>query len=69
MTYWELLYFISSTIIKCAIGLTCLRLDRRKQIVYPVAINMVILIIIGILGCIYVIFNCRPMAATWIPSL
>lgn len=69
MTYWELLYFISSTIMKCAIGLTCIRLDKRKQIVIPIAINIIVIVIIAILGCIYVIFNCRPLAATWIPAL
>ncbi|KAJ0297333.1 hypothetical protein COL516b_010750 [Colletotrichum fioriniae] len=39
-TYWEVLYFISSTIIKCAIGFTCIRLDRRKRVVICMVLNI-----------------------------
>lgn len=67
--YWEILYFISSTIIKCAIGFTCIRLDQRKQIVIPIAINMSIMVIIAILALVFVFVNCTPLAATWNPSL
>lgn len=38
--YWELSYFISSTIIKCAVGCTCIRLDPRRQITIPILINI-----------------------------
>lgn len=67
--YWELLYFLSSTIIKCAIGCTCLRLDNRKRILIPVSINMSLMVIITILAIFYVFLNCRPFAATWNPYL
>ncbi|RBR26411.1 uncharacterized protein FIESC28_00816 [Fusarium coffeatum] len=68
-TYWEVLYFISSTIIKCAIGLTCIRLDSRKRVVYPIFINMAVMITITILALVYVFANCTPFAATWNPAL
>ncbi|CAF3495999.1 hypothetical protein SNK03_005806 [Fusarium graminearum] len=68
-TYWEVLYFISSTIIKCAIGLTCVRIDVRRRITIPIYINMGIMIIITILALAYVFANCTPFAATWNPAL
>ncbi|CAG7566058.1 unnamed protein product [Fusarium equiseti] len=68
-TYWEVLYFISSTIIKCAIGLTCIRLDSRKRVVYPIFVNVAVVITITILALLYVFANCRPFAATWNPAL
>lgn len=67
--YWEVLYFISSTIIKCAIGFTCIRLDRRKRIVIPISINMSVMVIVAILALVFVFVNCTPLAATWNPSL
>lgn len=67
--YWEILYFISSTLIKCAIGFTCIRLDRRKQIMIPIAVNMAIMVIVAILALVFVFANCTPLAATWNPSL
>ncbi|KAH8763606.1 hypothetical protein F5883DRAFT_676241 [Diaporthe sp. PMI_573] len=67
--YWEILYFISSTIIKCAIGFTCIRLDRRKQILIPISINMAIMVVVAILALVFVFVNCTPLAATWNPSL
>ncbi|KAG8169535.1 hypothetical protein KVR01_000280 [Diaporthe batatas] len=67
--FWEILYFISSTIIKCAIGFTCIRLDRRREIVIPISINMAIMVIIAILALVFVFANCRPLAATWNPAL
>lgn len=67
--YWELLYFLSSTIIKCAIGFACLRLDRRKRILIPIAINMSIMVIVAVLAIIFVFVNCTPFAATWNPYL
>ncbi|KAF5008709.1 hypothetical protein FDECE_5036 [Fusarium decemcellulare] len=68
-TYWELLYFISSTIIKCAIGFTCVRLDRRKRVVIPIYVNMMVMVIVCILALAFVFANCKPFAATWNPSL
>ncbi|CEI61683.1 hypothetical protein FVEN_g2749 [Fusarium venenatum] len=68
-TYWEILYFISSTIIKCAIGLTCIRIDIRRRITIPIYINMAIMIIVTILALAYVFANCTPFAATWNPAL
>ncbi|POS72773.1 hypothetical protein DHEL01_v208833 [Diaporthe helianthi] len=67
--YWEILYFISSTIIKCAIGFTCIRLDRRKQIVIPISVNMAIMVTVAILALVFVFVNCTPLAATWNPLL
>lgn len=67
--YWEILYFISSTIMKCAIGFTCIRVDWRKRIVIPLSINMTIMVVIAILAIIFVFVNCTPLAATWNPSL
>ncbi|KAF5620197.1 integral membrane protein [Fusarium sp. NRRL 52700] len=68
-TYWELLYFVSSTIIKCAIGLTCIRLDRRKRVVFPICVNMSIMIIVTVLALAFVFANCKPFNATWNPAL
>ncbi|KAH9904942.1 hypothetical protein F4778DRAFT_731248 [Xylariomycetidae sp. FL2044] len=67
--YWELHYFISSTIIKCAIGCTCIRLDPRRRVRYPILINMAIILICSILAIAFVFANCRPFAATWNPAL
>ncbi|KAL0778187.1 hypothetical protein CaCOL14_005840 [Colletotrichum acutatum] len=68
-TYWEVLYFISSTIIKCAIGFTCIRLDRRKRVVICMILNMSVMVVVAILALIFVFANCTPLAATWNPAL
>ncbi|KAH0437136.1 integral membrane protein [Colletotrichum camelliae] len=68
-TYWEVLYFISSTIIKCAIGFTCVRLDRRKRVTVIMGINMAVMVIVAILALVFVFANCTPLAATWNPAL
>ncbi|KAF9771660.1 hypothetical protein IL306_010716 [Fusarium sp. DS 682] len=68
-TYWELLYFTSSTVIKCAIGFTCIRLDSRRRVVFPIYINMAIMIIVTILALAFVFANCKPFPATWNPAL
>ncbi|EXF74472.1 hypothetical protein CFIO01_01950 [Colletotrichum fioriniae PJ7] len=68
-TYWEVLYFISSTIIKCAIGFTCIRLDRRKRVVICMVLNMSVMVVVAILALIFVFANCTPLAATWNPAL
>lgn len=67
--YWEINYFISSTIIKLAVGSACLRLDKRKRIVYPIAFNMALMVVIATLALAFVFANCKPFAATWNPTL
>lgn len=67
--YWEICYFLSSTIIKCAVGCACMRLDRRKRIVIPISVNMSLMVIIAFLALLFVFLNCRPLAATWNPYL
>ncbi|KAF5002761.1 hypothetical protein FGRMN_159 [Fusarium graminum] len=67
--YWEIFYFTASTVIKCAIGFTCIRLDDRRRVVYPIYINMAIMIIITVLALTFVFANCKPLAATWNPGL
>ncbi|KAF9870235.1 integral membrane protein [Colletotrichum karsti] len=67
--YWEVLYFISSTIIKCAIGFTCVRLDKRRPVVILMAANMSIMVIVAILALVFVFANCAPLAASWNPAL
>ncbi|OLN95218.1 hypothetical protein CCHL11_08126 [Colletotrichum chlorophyti] len=68
-TIWEVLYFTSSTIIKCAIGFTCIRLDRRRRVVILMGLNMSVMVVVAILALIFVFANCTPFAATWNPSL
>ncbi|CAG9940078.1 unnamed protein product [Clonostachys rosea f. rosea IK726] len=68
-TYWEVLYFISSTIIKCAIGFTCVRVDTRKRVTIPLYVNMATMVIVAILALTFVFANCVPVAATWNPAL
>ncbi|KAF4499897.1 integral membrane [Fusarium agapanthi] len=68
-TYWELFYFTSSTIIKCAIGLTCIRLDGRKRVLFPICVNMSIMVIVTVLALAFVFANCKPFSATWNPAL
>ncbi|GKT60228.1 integral membrane protein [Colletotrichum tofieldiae] len=68
-TYWEVLYFISSTIIKCAIGFTCIRLDQRKRVVVCMSVNMSVMVVVAILALAFVFANCTPFAATWNPAL
>ncbi|TDZ14639.1 hypothetical protein Cob_v012517 [Colletotrichum orbiculare MAFF 240422] len=68
-TYWEVLYFISSTIIKCAIGFACIRLDTRKRVVVCMCVNMSVMVIVAILALAFVFANCTPLAATWNPAL
>lgn len=67
--YWEVLYLISSSTTKCAVGLTCMRLDTRKRFVIPMAINMSVVAVVTVLALIYLFVTCRPLAATWNPSL
>ncbi|KAF4446878.1 integral membrane protein [Fusarium austroafricanum] len=67
--YWVPFYFIASTIIKCAIGFTCTRLDGRKRVIIPIYINMAVIVIVTILGLSYIFANCKPFAATWNPLL
>lgn len=38
--YWEVLFFVSSTLIKSAIGFTCIRIDQRRRVTYPVLLNI-----------------------------
>ncbi|VUC30765.1 unnamed protein product, partial [Clonostachys rosea] len=68
-TYWEVLYFISSTIIKCAIGFTCVRVDSRRRVCVPLYVNMATIVIVAILALTFVFANCVPVAATWNPAL
>lgn len=67
--YWELLYFVSSTMIKSTIGFACMRLDRRKRILVPILVNMSIMVVVAALTIIFVFVNCTPFAATWNPYL
>jgi NO-binding membrane sensor protein with MHYT domain len=67
--YWELLYFVSSTLIKSAIGFTCIRIDQRRRVTHPVLLNISIMGLIAVLAIIFVFANCRPLAATWNPAL
>ncbi|KAK8088283.1 hypothetical protein PG997_003244 [Apiospora hydei] len=67
--YWEVLYFISSTIIKCAIGITCIRIDRRRRITYSISFYMCLMIVVAIGALAFVFANCRPFAANWNPAL
>lgn len=68
-TYWELLYFTSSTIIKCGIGFTSIRLYRRNRVVFPICVNMSIMVIVTVLALAFVFANCKPFNATWNPAL
>lgn len=67
--YWEIFYFISSTVVKCGIGFTCMRLDRRKQVSIPISINMSIMVTVTVLALIFVFANCAPVSASWNPLL
>ncbi|KAM0812006.1 hypothetical protein AB5N19_14323 [Seiridium cardinale] len=67
--FWELNYFISSNIVKCAIGLFCTRIDQRRAIRWSIAINISIIIITAILVLAFLCTWCRPLAATWNPAL
>lgn len=67
--YWEVLYLISSSMTKCAIGFACMRLDTRKRFVIPAAINMSVMVVVAVLALIYIFASCRPLAATWNASL
>ncbi|KAH6643223.1 hypothetical protein C7974DRAFT_119839 [Boeremia exigua] len=67
--YWEVFYFIASTMVKCAIGFTCTRIDRRRRVTHPIFLNLFVMVVIAILALIFVFFNCRPLAATWNPGL
>lgn len=68
-TYWEIFYFISSTIVKSAIGFTCVRIDRRRRITHPIMINISVMVVTAILALVFVFVNCKPFAATWNPAL
>ncbi|KAH6639995.1 hypothetical protein BKA67DRAFT_671367 [Truncatella angustata] len=67
--FWELNYFISSTIVKCAIGFACIRIDQRRRIRVPILVNMLVMVTTAILALIFVFANCKPLAATWNPYL
>ena len=67
--YWELLYFVSSTLVKCAIGFSCVRVDRRRRIAFSVFTNMAVMVLTAVGALIFVFANCRPFAANWNPSL
>lgn len=67
--YWEIMYFVSSTLIKSAIGFTCIRIDQRKRVTYPVLLNVFIMVLIAVLALVFVFANCKPLAATWNPGL
>lgn len=67
--YWELLYFVSSTIVKCAIGFSCIRVERRRAIILCVSLNMAVMVVIAVGALVFVFANCHPFAANWNPSL
>ncbi|KAK9415875.1 hypothetical protein SUNI508_10004 [Seiridium unicorne] len=67
--YWELNYFVSANLVKCAIGLLCIRIDQRRAIRWSIAINISIIIITAILVLTFLCTWCRPLAATWNPAL
>lgn len=69
MVYWEVLYLISSSMTKCAIGFTCMRLDTRKRFVIPASISMSVIVVVAVLALVYIFASCRPLAATWNASL
>ncbi|KAF1923839.1 uncharacterized protein M421DRAFT_302964 [Didymella exigua CBS 183.55] len=69
IVYWEVMYFVSSTLIKSAIGFTCIRIDQRKRVTYPVLLNIFIMWLTAALALMFVFVNCRPLAATWNPAL
>ncbi|KAH8757243.1 hypothetical protein F5883DRAFT_632067 [Diaporthe sp. PMI_573] len=69
IVYWEVLYLFSSSMTKCAIGFTCMRLDARRRFVIPMSINMSVMVVVSILALIYIFATCRPLAATWNPLL
>lgn len=54
---------------KCAVGFTCLRLDRRRRILVPIVTNMAVMVVVAALAVIFVFVNCTPFAATWNPAL
>ena len=67
--YWEMFYFASSTIVKCAVGFSCIRVDHRRRIVFSVSINMAIMFLTAAGALAFVLANCHPFAANWNPSL
>lgn len=67
--YWEVLYLLSSSMAKCAVGFTCMRLDTRRRFVIPMSINMSVMVVVTLLALIYIFATCRPLAATWNPLL
>lgn len=67
--YWEVLHFLSSTLIKSAIGFTCIRIDQRRRVTYPVLLNSFIMALTAVFALVFVFANCRPLAATWRPAL
>ncbi|ORY57767.1 uncharacterized protein BCR38DRAFT_353944 [Pseudomassariella vexata] len=67
--YWEITYFISSTIFKCAIGFACVRLDTRGRVFWPITINMGIMVIVTIMALTFIFANCTPFQAMWNPAL
>lgn len=68
-TYWEIHYFISSTMVKSAIGFTCVRIDRRRRVTHPILLNIFVMVVTAMLALVFVFVNCKPFAATWNPAL
>lgn len=69
MITFELIYFASSTITKCAIAFTILRLTPQRKYVYIMRANMALMTLTFVGSVAFVLSNCRPFAATWNPLL
>ncbi|KAL7624934.1 hypothetical protein AAE478_004148 [Parahypoxylon ruwenzoriense] len=67
--YYQIIYYVSSTITKVAIAFTLLRLFQAKVIRYIIHLNWIFMAMsaIGSLG--FVFANCKPFAANWNPLL
>ena len=69
LIYWQVNYLIASTLTKCAIGFACIRLDTRKRIRFPLYGTMMATVIAAVVAEVFVLTNCKPLAAAWNPAL
>lgn len=69
MLYFQIIYYVSSTITKIAIAFTMLRLFQKKFVRWIIHINWIFMTLTAIGALSFVFANCKPFAANYNPLL
>lgn len=69
MLYFQVIYYVSSTVTKIAIAFTMLRLFQQKWVRWVIHINWVFMTLTAIGALAFVFARCQPFAANYNPLM